>query len=97
QNRVRGQLVCQGLPAPRGARAWTELGLAGIGQFARPLADCPPAELWRGELHLLLERLCSLEAQTREVEARLDTLASRDGRVSPLPTAPGVGPRTAQA
>ena len=30
QNRIRSILVGQGLPAPRGARAWTQSGLAGI-------------------------------------------------------------------
>jgi transposase len=54
QNRIRAVLVGQGLPAPRGARAWTAAGLAGIAQFARPLADCPPDELWRGMLDLAL-------------------------------------------
>src|SRR5262249_43452001 len=38
QNRVRAVLLGQGLPAPRGHRAWTEAGLRGIEQFARPLA-----------------------------------------------------------
>src|SRR4051812_10713727 len=50
QNRVRAVLVGQGLPAPRGAKAWTKLGLQGIAQFARPLAECSPDELWRGML-----------------------------------------------
>ncbi|MFO0806962.1 MAG: transposase, partial [Gemmataceae bacterium] len=50
QNRIRGLLVCQGLPAPMGAKAWTAAGLAGIGQFAQPLAECGPDDLWRGEL-----------------------------------------------
>src|SRR5262245_58119591 len=40
QNRIRGLLVSQGLPAPAGARAWTEPGVAGIARFARPLSDC---------------------------------------------------------
>jgi len=31
QNRIRALFVAQGLPAPRGARAWTATGLAGIG------------------------------------------------------------------
>jgi transposase len=96
QNRVRGLLVSQGLAAPLGARAWTEAGLAGIGQLARPLADCGPDDLWRGELHLLLERLRFLEGQTRGVEAKLDELAAGDARVSLLPSIPGVGPRTAE-
>src|SRR5262249_37976704 len=36
-------------PAPRGASAWTELGLKGIEQFAQPLVECEPPDLWRGE------------------------------------------------
>jgi transposase len=96
QNRVRGLLVCQGLSAPVGARAWTEAGLAAIESLARPLADCSPADLWRGELRLLLDRLVFLGEQTREVESRLDILAKSDGRVSLLTTIPGVGPRTAE-
>jgi transposase len=96
QNRIRGLLVSQGRPAPAGAKAWTTLGLAGIGQLVRPLAECGPDELWRGELALLLGRLRSLDDQTREVEARLDALAASDTRVSLLTTVPGVGTRTAE-
>src|SRR5262245_21408320 len=96
QNRIRGLLVSLGLPAPMGARAWTALGLAGIGELARPLAECPAEELWRGELDVLLERLRVLEAQTREVEAKLDAIAASDRRVSLLQSIPGVGPRTAE-
>src|SRR5262249_1369673 len=39
QNRIRALLVGQGLPAPRGAKAWTEIGLEGISQYAVPLAQ----------------------------------------------------------
>jgi len=94
--RIRGLLVCQGLPTPQGSRAWTEAGIAGLGRFARPLADSPPDEPWRGELHLLLERLRFLDTQSRLVEARLDAIASRDSRVSLLMRVPGVGVRTAE-
>ena len=96
QNRIRGLLVCQGLPAPLGARAWTELGLDAISQFARPLSECVGAELWRGELHLLLERYRFLEGQIRVVEAKLDERGKSDSRVSLLLSIPGVGPRTAE-
>jgi transposase len=96
QNRIRGLLVCQGLPAPAGARAWTELGLAGIARLARPLADSAADELWRGEPHVLLERLRGLGAQAREVEGKLDALAAGDPRVSLLESVPGVGTRTAE-
>src|SRR4051812_25783748 len=54
QNRIRGLLVGQGLPAPRGAKAWTELGLEGLSLPAKPLAECGVDELWRGELDLLI-------------------------------------------
>lgn len=96
QNRIRGLLVCQGLPAPQGAKAWTVLGLAGIGQFAQPLAECGLDDLWRGELDRLLDRLRFLDTQTRAVEAKLDAVAKSDSRVSLLETVPGVGTRTAE-
>jgi len=96
QNRIRGLLVCQGLPAPAGAKAWTVAGLAGIGQFAQPIAECGPADLWRGELQTLLERLRFLDGQTRQVEARLDAIAKGDSRVTLLESVPGVGVRTAE-
>lgn len=96
QNRIRGLLVCQGLPAPLGAKAWTVLGLAGIGQFAQPLAACGADDLWRGELDRLLDRLRFLDEQTRTVESKLDQIAKSDSRVSLLETVPGVGTRTAE-
>jgi len=96
QNRIRGLLVCQGLPAPMGAKAWTAAGLAGIGQFTRPLADCGPDDLWRGELDRSLERYRFLDEQTRLVESKLDLIAKSDSRVSLLESVPGVGTRTAE-
>jgi transposase len=54
QNRIRSLFAAQGLPAPRGHRAWTETGLAGLDLQAKPLAECAPDELWRGMLHLAL-------------------------------------------
>jgi transposase len=96
QNRIRGLLVSQGLTAPAGAKAWTALGLAGLDRLARPLADCGPDDLWRGELRLLLGRLGALGAQTAAVEARLDALAAGDERVALLVSVPGVGTRTAE-
>ncbi|HZY87938.1 MAG TPA: IS110 family transposase [Gemmataceae bacterium] len=97
QNRVRAILVGQGLAAPRGAKAWTELGLAGIGQFAKPLAECGPDELWRGLLDLALTELRQARQLAGQAEARLDQLAKRSADVQLLETVPGVGPRTAEA
>jgi transposase len=97
QNRIRSILVGQGLPAPRGARAWTAAGLAGIAQFARPLAGCAPDELWRGLLDLALTAYRQAEALVAQAEAKLDAIGRADGRVRLLETVPGLGPRTAEA
>lgn len=96
QNRIRGLLVSQGLPAPVGAKAWTALGRAGLARHARPLGECEPEELWRGELQLLLERHRFLEEQIGDVESKLDALAKGDERVTLLTSVPGVGVRTAE-
>src|SRR5687768_5728421 len=89
QNRVRAILVGQGLPAPRGARAWTVSGLAGIGQLARPLAECGPDELWRGLLDLALTAYRQAEDLVAAAEAKLDAMGKADGRVRLLDTMPG--------
>ena len=97
QNRIRAILVGQGLPAPRGARAWTAAGLAGIAQFARPLAECGPDELWRGMLDPALTAYRQAGELVAVAEARLDALGKADRRVQLLDTVPGLGPRTAEA
>jgi transposase len=97
QNRVRAILVAQGLAAPRGAKAWAALGLEGIGRLAKPLADCGPDELWRGLLDLALTELRQVRQLADQAEARLDQLARQSADVQLLETAPGVGPRTAEA
>ena len=96
QNRIRAVLLAQGLAAPRGHRAWTELGLDGIAQFARPLADCAAEELWRGELDLALTELRQIVDLIDTVEKKLDALAKTDKNIQLLETIPGVGPRTAE-
>lgn len=96
QNRIRALFVAQGLPAPRGARAWSATGLAGMALQAKALADCGPEELWRGLLELALveyRQSCDLVAQA---EKRLDALGKHNADVILLQTAPGLGPRTAE-
>jgi transposase len=96
QNRIRSFLVGQGLPAPRGAKAWSSTGLDGIAQHARPLADCAADELWRGLLLLALTELRQVRALLDQAEQRLDALAKADVGVQTLETIPGVGTRTAE-
>ena len=97
QNRIRAILVGQGLPAPRAAKAWSELGLQGIGQFAKDLASCAAAELWRGQLQQTLVLFRPYRDLFDQAEKRLDQLADADAGVQILVSTPGVGPRTAEA
>src|SRR5262249_39301349 len=97
QNRIRALFVAQGLPAPRGAKAWSETGLAGIALQAKALADCGPDELWRGLLALALTAYRQVSELVAQAEARLDALGQQSAAVQLLQTAPGLGPRTAEA
>jgi transposase len=97
QNRIRAIFVSQGLPAPRGAAAWSKNGLAGMAAQARPLAECAVFELWRGRLHLALTELEQIIALIDQTEEKLDALAKADANVQRLQSIPGVGPRTAEA
>jgi transposase len=97
QNRIRALFAGQGLPAPRGHRAWAGLGLAGLDGPAKPLADGAPEALWRGMLHLALADDRHLLGQVAACEAALDRLAAADPATRLLSTIPGVGPRTAEA
>lgn len=97
QNRVRSILLGQGLPAPRGAKAWTAVGRAGIARHARPLADCPPDELWRGMLDLALTAYRQADELVAIAEATLDAIGQASPRVQLLDSVPGLGPRTAEA
>lgn len=97
QNRIRAIFVGQGMAAPRGAKAWTRTGLAGMAQYAKPLSDCLPNDLWQGLLDLALKDFAHLETLIGHVEAKLDALGKADPRVRLLDTMPGMGPRTAEA
>jgi transposase len=97
QNRIRALFAGQGLPTPRGHRAWTETGLAGIEGHARPLAECASEELWQGMLGLAVAEYRALLAQIAETERRLDALAEADAATGLLETIPGLGRRTAEA
>jgi transposase len=96
QNRIRALFVAQGLPAPRGAKAWSQTGLAGIALQVKALADCGPDELWRGLLELALTEYRQVSELVARAEARLDALGKQSAAVKLLQTAPGLGPRTAE-
>lgn len=97
KNRLRALLQAQG-PAllPAGNKAWSRTARETLRTLSRPLAECGPEDLWRGELALQLELLAVLEEQVKTITAKLDDLAAQDKRVRLLPTIPGVGPRLAE-
>ena len=96
QNRIRGLFAGQGLPPPRGHRAWSQTGLAGLDRQAKPLGECAATELWRGMLQADLAEYRCLLGLVADCEAVLDRLAARDPASQTLLTTPGVGPRTAE-
>jgi transposase len=96
QNQIRAVFVGQGLSAPRGHRAWTVQGISELRSYARPLAECPAGELWRGQLHELLGELNQLWERLDVVEKKLDELAEADPATKLIETTDGVGRRIAE-
>jgi transposase len=97
QNRIRSILLVQGLPAPRGARAWASAGLNELKSLSRPLTECSPAELWRGRLERSLVEYGQVLEQIEPIEGLLNGIGRQSRSVQLLMTIPGVGPRTAEA
>lgn len=97
RNRIRSILVGQGLTMPRGHRAWTEEGLSLLTKDAKALAECGPDELWRGLLDVALTEHRQHGELLKTLEKKLDELNAADRNVTILRTAPGIGPRTAEA
>jgi transposase len=96
QNRLRALLVGQGLPAPRGHRAWTEVGRRGSAQHAKALAGCGPDELWQGLLEPARTESRRVRGLIEQAEAELDAPAKQGEGVRISGTIPGVGTRTAE-
>jgi transposase len=97
KNHIRDLLVSEGQLLARGAKCWTELGVARLEALAQPLSDVGLSELWRGQLYIELQQLREVQQQIRAVEEKLDALAAADPRIKLLRTIPGVGPRLAEA
>jgi transposase len=97
RNSIRSILDGQGYRMAMGARAWTEAVIQALRSVARPIADCEPEELWRGQLETELVLLQGLGKQIDLVESKLDSLASEDARTKRLRTIPGVGARLSEA
>jgi transposase len=97
RNRIRMLLDSNAVSWPDGAAGWSAQTMAALAKMSRPLEACEGMlELWRGQLHLELAMLSSLEPLIEQAEKRLDAIAGADARVKRLMTIPGVGVRLSE-
>ena len=92
---IRAWCVNHGISIDTGEKAW-HTGRERINSFRKPLAECEPNELWKGELDLELTQLDALTIQLQCVVKKLEELGKNDPRIVRLRTIPGIGPRTAE-
>lgn len=97
KNHIRDLLLTEGQILPRGAKCWTQLGVAHLEAIAKPLSEVGMNELWRGQLHIELRELRQVQADLELAEGKLDAIAKADPRIALLRTIPGVGPRLSEA
>jgi transposase len=97
KNHIRDLLLVEGQILPRGAKCWTQLGVARLEAMAKPLGEVGMNELWRGQLHMELRQLREVQQEIAIAEEKLDAIAAADPRVALLRTIPGVGPRLSEA
>ena len=97
KNHIRDLLLREGKVLARGSQCWTQAGIELLLSLARPLSEVGLTELWRGELYDELQQLELLQARLALVTEKLNALGKADPRVQLLQTAPGVGPRLAEA
>jgi transposase len=95
KNAIRAWFVNHGIEIATGEKAW-HTGREHINSFRKPLAECGPEELWKGELDIELTILDSLTEQLSGVVKKLEAIGKNDERVKRIQTIPGVGPRTAE-
>lgn len=97
KNHIRDLLITEGQILPRGAKCWTQIGVARLEALARPLSEVGINELWRGQLDIELRQLREVAEEIAVAEEKLNAIAAADPRVALLRTIPGVGPRLSEA
>jgi transposase len=97
KNHIRDLLLVEGQLLPRGAKCWTQLGVARLEAMAKPLSEVGMNELWRGQLDMELRQLRAVQEELTVAEEKLDVIAAADPRIALLRTIPGVGPRLSEA
>jgi transposase len=97
KNHIRDLLLVEGQLLPRGAKCWTQLGVARLEAMAKPLSEVGMTELWRGQLDMELRQLREVQQEITVAEEKLEAIAATDPRIALLRTIPGVGPRLSEA
>jgi len=97
KNHIRDLLLTAGQLLPRGAKCWTQLGVARLEAMAKPLQEVGMTDLWRGQLYMELRQLREVQQEITVAEEKLDAIAAADPRIALLRTIPGVGPRLSEA
>lgn len=97
KNHIRDLLLREGQVLARGSQCWSQIGIELLTSLARRWSEVGLTELWRGELYEELQQLELLQARLATVEEKLNAIGKADARVQLLRTAPGVGPRLAEA
>ena len=92
---IRAWFVNHGIAIDAGDKAW-HTGRDRINSFRKPLVECKPNELWRGELDIELTQMDALVEHLDIVVKRLEVIGKIDPRIVRLRTIPGVGARTAE-
>ncbi len=95
KNRIRAMLRTVGRDLAAGKTGWSVAARAALRAAARPLAECPPAEFWRGIVHSELQHLADLEVRLAAVHEQLRAVAAANPAVARLDAVPGIGPLTA--
>ena len=92
---IRAWFVNHGITIDAGDKAW-HTGRDRINSFRKPLVECQPNELWKGELDIELTQMDALAEHMAIVVKKLEAIGKNDPRIVRLRTIPGVGPRTAE-
>jgi len=97
-NSIRGLLLAQAIPCPKGKAAFSEtMFRPELNKMAKPMSECEPAQMWRGMLHSMLENLDTTRRLYKECEEQLEKIAKQDERIQRVQTIPGVGRPGAEA
>jgi transposase len=93
---IRSVFANQGIPISQGAKTWHS-GRVDLIEQSKPLNECEPNDLWRGELDLELKLLETLESHLETIEKQLNQIAKTDTQIQRVQTINGVGRVTAEA